>query len=283
MTESVKDYTRLSTSVDEDGVAQLTLTAADEFNRMPPAFWIEFPEALSTLDESGAVRVVVISALGKHFSSGLDTTMFGGLREANMDAGRRGEASIRNINRMQDAFSVIERVRMPVIAAVQGGCIGGGVDLASACDIRYCTSDAFFCIQEINIGMAADVGTLQRLPNLIPDGLMRELAYTGRRMYADEARDIGLVNEVFDDRDSMMKSVNAIAEEIATKSPLAVTSTKHLLNYGRDHSIKDTLDYQQVWMSGVPQGGEIVKYFTAKGEGTAATFDDLGPIREGEQ
>jgi len=283
MTELVKDYTRLSTSVGDGGVAQLTLTAAEEFNRMPPAFWVEFPEALTTLNESGKVRAVVVSALGKHFSSGLDTSMFGGGGESKLDAGRRGEASIRNIDRMQDAFSVIERVRMPVIAAIQGACIGGGVDLASACDIRYCTSDAFFCIQEINIGMAADVGTLQRLPNLIPDGLMRELAYTGRRMYADEAKEIGLVNEVFDDHDAMLKSVTAIADEIATKSPLAIASTKHLLNYGRDHSIKDTLDYQQVWMSGVPQGGEIMKHFTAKSEGGAATFDDLGPIKEGEQ
>ena len=283
MTESVREYSRLSTSVGEGGVAQLTLTAAEEFNRMPAAFWVEFPEALDTLNESGAIRAVVVSALGKHFSSGLDTTMFGGLGETNLDAGRRGEASIRNIGSMQDAFSVIERVRMPVIAAIQGACIGGGVDLASACDIRYCTADAFFCIQEINIGMAADVGTLQRLPNLIPDGLMRELAYTGRRMYADEAKEIGLVNDVFEDRDSMLKSVTAIADEIATKSPLAVASTKHLLNYGRDQSISDTLDYQQVWMSGVPQGGEIAKYFTAKSEGGTAMFDDLGQIREGGQ
>ena len=114
---------------------------------------------------------------------------------------------------------------MPVIAAIQGGAVGAGVDLASACDMRYCTADAFFCIQEINIGLAADVGTLQRLPKLIPDGLMRELAYTGRRLFAEEALASGLVNRVFDDQASMLAGVGEIAAQIAAKSPLAIYSS----------------------------------------------------------
>ena len=169
---------------------------------------------------------------------------------------------------------------MPVIAAIQGACIGGGVDMISACDMRYCTSDAFFCIQEINIGMAADVGTLQRLPNLIPTGLMRELAYTGRRLFAEEAKSIGLVNEVYDTHSHMLEAVMSIAEEIAKKSPLAVASTKHLLGYGEEHSVSDTLDYQTLWMGSISQGGEMAKYFNAKQQGNEPEFDDLPPLSD---
>jgi enoyl-CoA hydratase len=144
--------------------------------------------------------------------------------------------------------------------------------------MRYCSSEAFFCIQEINIGLAADVGTLQRLPKLIPEGLMRELAYTGRRLHAEEAQACGLVNNVYDSHDQMLTAVHAIANEIASKSPLAINSTKHLLNYGREHSVSDTLDYQQVWMGAVSQGGEMGKYFAAKADGKTPEFDDLPPL-----
>ena len=182
------NYTRLNTSID-DGVGHIELAAPDEFNRMPPAFWEEFPAAVLEMDASGSVRALVISAQGKHFSSGMDTSVFTeAAPQQNFDAGRRGERARRNLAKLQEAFTTIETVRMPVLAAIQGACIGGGVDMVSACDIRYSTSDAFFCIQEINIGLSADVGTLQRLPNLIPDGLMRELAYTGRRLFAVEEK-----------------------------------------------------------------------------------------------
>lgn len=144
--------------------------------------------------------------------------------------------------------------------------------------MRHCTAEAFFCIQEINIGLAADVGTLQRLPKLIPEGLMREFAYTGRRMYAEEAREAGLVNQVFDDAEAMLTSVDAMAAEIASKSPLAVASTKHLLNYGRDHSVGDTLDYQQLWMGAVSHGKEMATYFKAKADAAEPAYDDLPPL-----
>lgn len=271
-------YTRIASTVDGK-VGHIQLAKPDEFNRMPPAFWTEFPQAIEEMDTSGTVRALVISGQGKHFTSGMDTSTFTSAASGpSLDAGRRGERSRRNLARLQDAFSVIERVRMPVIAAVHGACIGGGVDMVSACDMRYCTSDAFFCIQEINIGLSADVGTLQRLPKLIPEGLMRELAYTGRRMFADEAKDIGLVNAVYDTQEKMLDAVTAIAAEIATKSPLAVASTKHLLNYGREHTIDDTLDYQSVWMGAVSQGSEIQKYFHAKTQDAEPEYDDLPPI-----
>ena len=272
------NYTRLNTSI-SDGVGHIQLASPDEFNRMPPAFWKEFPAAVLEMDSSGSVRVLVISAQGKHFSSGMDTAAFTApATEQSFDAGRRGERARRNLAGMQDTFTTIETVRMPVLAAIQGACIGGGVDMVSACDVRYCTSDAFFCIQEINIGLSADVGTLQRLPNLIPDGLMRELAYTGRRLFAEEAKEVGLVNNVYATHDEMLTSVMSIAKEIASKSPLAVTSTKHLLNYGRQHSIQETLEYQSVWMGAVSQGTEMQTYFRAKSDGGEPSYEDLPPL-----
>ena len=272
-------YTRINVSV-ADKVGHIELSVPDEYNRMPPAFWTEFPEAMQELDRSGAVRAVVVSSTGKHFTAGLDVSSFGANAAAaqQWDAGRRAESSRRHLAGMQDAFSVMERVRMPVLTAIQGGCVGGGVDLIAASDMRYCTAEAFFCIQEINIGMAADVGTLQRLPKLIPEGMMRELAYTGRRMYADEALEIGLVNRVYDDQEALLSGVMALAKEIASKSPLAIASTKHLLHYGKEHSIADTLDYQTVWMGALTQGPEIQKHFAAKAEGQDADYDDLPPL-----
>lgn len=271
-------YTRINVSVD-DKVGHIQLCQPDEYNRMPPAFWTEFPEAVQDLDRSGSVRAIVVSSTGKHFTAGLDVSSFGSMTGSaqQWDAGRRGESSRRHLAGMQDAFSTMEQVRMPVLTAVQGGCIGGGVDLIAASDMRYCTADAFFCIQEINIGMAADVGTLQRLPKLIPEGMMRELAYTGRRMHADEAVEIGLVNRVYDDQQAMIDGVLVLAKEIARKSPLAIASTKHLLHYGKEHSIADTLDYQTVWMGALTQGPEIQKYFAAKADGAEPDYDDLPP------
>ena len=190
-------YTRITVDV-QDKVGHLILSQPDEYNRMPPAFWEEFPDALESLDRRGDVRALVISSTGKHFTAGMDVSAFTTPREQTWDRGRTGEMARRNLNRLQGVFTRLETVRMPVLAAIQGGCVGGGVDLVAACDVRYCTADAFFCIQEINIGLAADVGTLQRLPKLIPDGLMRELAYTGRRLPAAEALPRVLVNQVFE-------------------------------------------------------------------------------------
>ncbi len=272
-------YTRMNVSA-EAGVGRIELNQPEEYNRMPLAFWRELPLALQELDGRGDVRALILASTGKHFSAGMDLSVFSSSARRDLDRGRAGEAARRHIDRMQGVFTGFETARMPILAAVQGGCVGGGVDLVAACDARYCTADAFFCIQEINIGMAADVGTLQRLPGLIPDGLMRELAYTGRRMYAEEALSCGLVNAVYDTQEQMHKAVGAIAAEIASKSPLAVTSTKHLLNYARDHDVQDALAYQQLWMGAVTQGGEMAEYFKAKADGRDPEYADLPPLED---
>jgi enoyl-CoA hydratase len=261
-----------------DGIGTITLNQPEEYNRMPGAFWSEFPAAVAELDASGRTRALIIASTGRHFSAGMDLSVFTGARGPELERGRAGEAGRRRLDGLQDVFSQLERVRMPVLAAIQGGCVGGGVDLVAACDMRYCTEDAFFCIQEINIGLAADVGTLQRLPRLIPEGMMRELAYTGRRMPAAEAKEIGLVNQVYASQEEMLEAVRGIAAEIASKSPLAVASSKHLLNYGRDHSIADALQYQQLWMGAVPQGGEMATYFKSKSDGSQPRYEDLAPL-----
>jgi enoyl-CoA hydratase len=170
---------------------------------------------------------------------------------------------------------------MPVLAAIQGGCIGGAVDMVSACDMRYASADAFFCIQEINIGMTADVGTLQRLPKIIPEGVARELAYTGRRMPAARAAEVGLVNEVFETHDDLVAGVLEIAGEIATKSPLAIWGTKETVNYGRDHTVADALNYIATWQTGMFQPADMMESFAAKGDKRDPDFQDLPPRPRG--
>jgi enoyl-CoA hydratase len=195
------------------------------------------------------------------------------------ELGRRRANLRREVLRLQETFSCLDRARMPVLAAVQGGCIGGGVDLISACDMRYCSEDAFFCIQEINIGMTADVGTFPRLPHLIPQGIVRELAYTGRRLTAREALDVGLVNRVYASHDELVAGVLATAREIAGRSPLAVWGSKEMLNYARDHSIADGLDYIATWQTGMFQPADMMESFAARSEKRDPEYPDLLPIK----
>ncbi len=182
--------------------------------------------------------------------------------------------------RMQDTFTCLEACRIPVIVAIQGGAIGGGVDFATACDIRYATEDAFFTIFETNIGMTADVGTFPRLVKLIPEGIVRELAYTGRRMSAQEAEGVGLVNQVFADQETMLENVMDIAREIAGKAPLAIYGCKRMINYARDHSTSDALDYISIWNASMLQPEEMVEAMTANAEKRPGDFVEL-PLLKG--
>ena len=266
-------------------VAHVKLKRAAELNTMTPAFWTELPQIVNAISDEGRARAIVLSSTGKHFTAGMDLSVFTGDSGVASSAGAgdavevgRARANLRLMAlHLQDSFNALERARMPVLAAIQGGCIGGGVDMVSACDMRYATADAFFCIQEINIGMTADVGTLQRLPKIVPEGVVRELAYTGRRMSAQRAREIGLVNEVYPDQAAMLAGVMEIAEEIAQKSPLAIWGSKEMINYARDHSVADSLNYIATWQTGMFQAGDMMESFAARSEKRAPRFDDLLP------
>ena len=181
---------------------------------------------------------------------------------------------------MQQAFNAIEACRVPVLAAIQGGCIGGGVDLVTACDIRYATEDAFLTIHETNIGMTADVGTFPRLVKLIPEGYVREMAYTGRRVSAAEAQTMGLINRVFSHQEQMLDEVMNIARDIASKAPLAVYGCKRMINYARDHSTADGLDYIAIWNASHFKIEEIQEAMTANAEKRVGDFVELPPLRK---
>jgi enoyl-CoA hydratase len=265
-----------------DRIAHVRLNRPEALNSMTRAFWNELPEVIEGIDRAASARVIVISSTGKHFSAGMDLNVFAeGLSDhAAGDAYTRAEAFTRHVRAIQDSISSLERARIPVLCAVQGGCIGGAVDLATACDIRYATADAFFTIQEINIGMTADVGTFPRLQKLIPEGIVRELAYTGRRFSAGEALQYGLVNAVYPDAASLLERVMETAREIAAKNPLAVAGSKRAITYGRDHSTTDTLDFIGVWNASMLPPEHMREAMMAKMEGRTPNFPDLLPVRK---
>ncbi len=242
----------------KNSIAHVQINRPEKYNAMNAAFWSEIVEVFKWIDETDAVRAVVISGAGKHFSSGIDLMMLASVaNELGKDVGRNARLLRRTILRMQASFNAVDNCRKPVLAAIQGYCIGGAIDLVSACDMRYCSQDAQFSIKEIDMGMAADVGTLQRLPRIIGDGIMRELAYTGRTVEADEAMRIGLVNRVYDDHATLLEGVFAIAAEIAGKSPIAVAGTKEMLSYMRDHRIDDGLEYIATWNAAMLQSADL--------------------------
>ncbi len=257
-------------------VAHVRLTRPDELNTMVPEFWSELPQIVTGLSDAGSTRAVVISSTGRHFSAGMDLSVFGGM-QAEGEVGRQRAQMRSSAKVLQWTFTALEKARMPVIAAVQGGVIGGAVDLATACDVRYATEDAFFVVQEINIGMTADVGTLQRLGSVVGEGFAREMAYTGRRVPAQRAYEVGLVQQVFADHDALLEGALATAQEIASKSPLAQWGTKVALNHARDHGVDDSLDQIATWQSGMFQQPDMVEAMTARMEKRDAVFPDLLP------
>jgi len=233
----------------DEHVAHLVLNRPAAMNTMHPTFWRELDDLLTQIHQEGKARALVISSTGKHFSAGMALETFAGAIQMD-DQNPEGRAAIFDLlTDMQATFTKIENLRCPVIFAIQGGCIGGAVDMVTCGCIRYATQDAFFCIQEINIGMVADVGTLQRLPKLVPLAVVKELAYTGRRLPAQRALGYGLVNEVFDSPVAMLAAALQCAKEIASKPPIAIWGTKQAVNYARDHSVEDSLR-QMGWLQG---------------------------------
>ncbi|MSW99820.1 MAG: crotonase/enoyl-CoA hydratase family protein [Actinobacteria bacterium] len=261
-------------------VAHLQLKRPEALNSMIASFWTELPQIVREIDAASSARAIVISSTGKHFSAGMDLSVFSGESSLSASSGVTEEGRKRAhmwmmVQHLQDSFTALEQARIPVLCAIQGGCIGGAIDMISAADMRYCSADAFFCVMEINIGMTADVGTLQRLPKIIPEGIARELAYTGDRMPAQRALECGLVNQVFEDHDSLVAGVLEIAGRIATRSPLAIWGTKEMINYTRDHSVADGLRYIASWQSGMFQPADMMEEFAAKGEKRDPEFEEL--------
>ena len=262
-----------------DHVAHLVLNRPEALNTMNPAFWRELDQVLTALHKDGTARALVISSTGKHFSAGMALETFGGAIAMD-DRSAEGRAAIFDLlTDMQATFTRLETLRIPVIAAIQGGCIGGAVDMVTACCIRYATQDAFFCIQEINIGMVADVGTLQRLPKLIPLGVVKELAYTGRRLSAQKALGYGLVNEVFDSPESLLAAALQCAKEIAAKPPVAIWGTKQVIHYARDHTVDDALR-QMGWVQGaIWSNAHVREAVAAMKEKRAGDFSALAALQ----
>jgi enoyl-CoA hydratase len=222
------------------------------------------------------VRVAVLCGAGRNFCSGIDLAMLMGIapRIAHRDAARSREALRRLILDLQDCLTSVERCRKPVLAAIHGACVGGAIDLVTCCDMRYASAEALFSVREVDVGMAADVGTLQRLPRLVPDGIARELAYTGRNFDAEEARRIGLVNRVFDTPEALAAGVGELARTIAAKSPLAIRGIKQMLDYGRDHSVADGLEHVATWNASMLLSDDLREAMTAMREKRAPHFDD---------
>jgi enoyl-CoA hydratase len=255
-------------------VAKVELNRPEKANSMNAPMWAELERCFRWCDAEPAVRVVVLEGRGKHFCAGIDLAMFATLADSSLEPGRRAERQRDTIERLQANLTAIERCRKPVLAAIHHTCIGGGVDMVCCADMRYCTEDAYFAIKEIDLGMVADVGTLQRLPRLIGDGAVRELAYTGRRMDAAEAVRLGFVNRVYPDRDAMRAGVMELAQRIAARAPLAVRGTKEVLLYGRDHSVADGLRYIANWNAGMLSADDLQRSVAAGGKPQGVPYAD---------
>lgn len=276
----MKDFESLRISK-ENRVGHIEFSRPEKMNSMTRAFWRELPEAVRLIEQDPEIRVIVLSAQGKHFCSGMDLEVFQTIGGKEGVTPSRASADLRElILELQDTATALEGVRIPVIAAVQGACIGGALAFLTACDMRYCSSDAFFSVEEINIGMTCDVGTLERLPHILSDSHLREWVFTGNKLPADQAKAWGLVNNVYADQQEMLDEVMKIAANIATKSPLALHGCKVSMNYNRDHTVAAGLEQIATWNAGMLDRGDILKAIQARKEKAVADFASLEAPRK---
>jgi enoyl-CoA hydratase len=245
---SLPAFSTLSLTL-ENHVATLALNRPERANAMNEAMWREIGEAMRWIDAEPAARVGVVIGHGDNFCAGIDLNMLMAMQGRIQDdcQGRQAEKLRSLILELQDSLTAIERCRKPIIAAVHGACVGGGLDLIAACDLRYCSSDAYFSLKEVDLGIVADVGVIQRLSKTIGDGHTRELAYTARQFGGEEALRLGLVSQCLADRDGLRSEVTKIAGQLAAKPPLTMRGLKENLLYARDHSVEEGLRYVATW------------------------------------
>lgn len=260
------------------GIAQLRLARPERLNTLDPAFFPALRDAVAGLAAAGRTRALVISSTGRHFSAGMALEVFdSGLDMLDTGSARARLAFQDSLRQLMRCFDVLEEARFPIIAAVQGGCVGGAFDLVAACDIRVCSADAFFTVQEIQIGMAADLGVLQRLQRILPAGLARELAYTGDRLGAERALAAGLVNAVLPDAQELQAHALALAGRIAARSPLAIAGSKMALRYAADHGTAESLQQMTLLQSAIFDIDEMRTAIAAWQAKREADFAPLHP------
>ncbi|XP_002730784.1 delta(3,5)-Delta(2,4)-dienoyl-CoA isomerase, mitochondrial-like [Saccoglossus kowalevskii] len=276
---SLPQFETLAVTSPKEYVYQVELNRPKKLNAMNKAFWREMVECFNGIAQDPNCRIVILTGAGRAFTSGLDVMDHADVlmsMDGEDDVSRKAFKFIQFIKKYQETFTVIEKCRKPVIAAIHNACVGGGVDMITACDIRLCTEDAWFQIKEVELGLAADVGTLQRLPKIVGnDSLVRELAYTARRFQALEAKGCGLVSQVYKDKDTMIEGALELASTIASQSPIAVQGTKVNLIYSRDHSVPEALDYIAAWNMSMLQTEDLMKAIQAGMAKEKANFSKL--------
>lgn len=264
--------------ITRDGpVAHLRLSRPEASNALDLSFWRDFGPALKALDATAEVRALVISGEGRNFCAGMDISVFSGGAILQTDTPAERQAFHQAARELQDALTWIERVRFPVIAAVQGACVGAGLDLVSACDLRLAAAGAYFRIEEINIGMMADVGSLQRLPHVLPEAVVRELAYLGTSLTADRAERLGFVNAVLPDPEALLAAALEMAQAVAGKAPLAISGSKAAVTYARDHTVAEGLEWAAVMQGSIWNTADVLAAIQARMTRTPAAFAPLSP------
>ncbi len=268
------NYSSLRISIQEK-IATVSIDRPQKVNALHQAAWEELKSAFDMLSAQKDVRVIVLSGEGKLFCAGIDLELLMSVKQLEQVAAAERTAKLYSLVRnLQDSVTAIENCQKPVLAAIHNGCIGGGVDIISACDLRYCTDDAYFTIKEIDMGMVADLGTLQRLPKFAKPAVVAEMAFTGRPVFATEAHNIGLVNAHYETKEIMMEEVMKIAVTIASKSPVSVRGTKEVLRQARDHSVPEGLEFIAQWNSLKLLSHDLIEAFTAVKEKRKPHFED---------
>ena len=260
----------------EHHIAEVSFNRPEKANSLHQPAWDEMKDIFESLDEHPEARVIILKGNGKHFCAGIDLELLMSMQQFQaIDCdGRKREALRKQIKILQDSITSIEKCRKPVIAAIHGACIGGAVDIVTACDMRFASEDATFSIREIDLGLVADIGTLQRLPKILNPGIVAEMAYTGRNVLGAEAKEIGLVNQCLEDKETLFEKVRTLAAMIASKSPLVVRGTKDILLYSRDHSVEDSLNYMLAWNAGMLYSNDLMEAFKANLEKRKPEFEN---------